>query len=128
MKEKLLEELNNSYSPYSKFRVSALVVMKDGKEFLGTNVENASYGATVCAERVAITSAVANGYKKGDFDKLYVMVDSDKISSCCFLCRQLITEFFDLNSEIVLYNRLGDFKSYTVNDLCPEPFNDEDLR
>ncbi|MBR3116952.1 MAG: cytidine deaminase [Bacilli bacterium] len=128
MKEKLLNELNNSYSPYSKFRVSAIVVMKDGKEFVGTNVENASYGACICAERVAITSAIADGYKKGDFDKLYVMVDSDKISSCCFMCRQVITEFYDKDSEIILSNNKGDFKTYTVSELCPVPFNEEDLK
>ena len=60
MKEKLLNELNNSYSPYSNYKVSAIVVMKDGTEFLGTNVENASYGATICAERVAIATAISN--------------------------------------------------------------------
>ena len=127
MKEKLINELNNSYSPYSKFRVSSIVVTKDGKEFLGTNIENASYGGTVCAERVAIYSAISSGYKKGDFDKLYVMVDSDKISSCCFICRQVISEFFDNNSKIILLNKNGDEKEYLVSDLCPVPFNEEDL-
>ena len=128
MKEKLLEELKNSYSPYSNFRVSAIAVMKDGKEFVGTNVENASYGASICAERVAITSAIAAGYKKGEFDKLYVMVDSDKISSCCFMCRQVITEFFDKDSEIILSNNKGEFNTYTVAELCPLPFDEEDLK
>ena len=127
MKEKLINELNNSYSPYSKFRVSSIVVTKDGKEFLGTNIENASYGGTVCAERVAIYSAISSGYKKGDFDKLYVMVDSDKISSCCFICRQVISEFFDNDSKIILLNKNGDKKEYLVSDLCPVPFNEEDL-
>ena len=128
MKEKLLNELNNSYSPYSKFRVSAICVMKDGQEFVGTNVENASYGAAICAERVAITSAIANGYKKNDFDKLYVMVDSEKISSCCFMCRQVITEFFDKNSEIILMNNKGLEEIHTVEELCPMPFDAEDLK
>ena len=128
MKEKLLNELNNSYSPYSKFRVSAICIMKDGKEFVGTNVENASYGAAICAERVAITSAIANGYKKNDFDKLYVMVDSEKISSCCFMCRQVITEFFDKNSQIILMNNKGLEEIHTVEELCPMPFDEEDLK
>ncbi len=127
MKEKLLELLNNSYSPYSKFRVSSIVVMKDKKAYAGVNIENASFSATICAERVAINTAIANGYKKGDFDKLYVMVDSSKISSCCFLCRQVITEFFDKDSEIILMNNLGESKEYKVNELCPLPFNEEDL-
>ncbi len=127
MREKLTNLLNNSYSPYSHFRVSAICVMKDGTEFSGVNVENASYGATICAERCAIVSSIAAGYKKGDFDKLYVMVDSDKISSCCFLCRQVITEFFDKDSDIILMNRLGDEASYKVKDLCPFPFDEGDL-
>ena len=128
MKEKLLNELNNSYSPYSNYKVAAICVMKDGKEFLGTNVENSSYGASICAERVAITSAIANGYKKYDFDKLYVMVNTDKISSCCFICRQVICEFFEKNSTIVLMNNKGNEKILTVEELCPYPFSSEDLK
>ncbi len=127
MKDKLYNLLENSYSPYSKFRVSSVVTTKDGKEHTGVNVENASYGASICAERTAILKAVSEGYKKGDFDKLYVMVDSDKISSCCFACRQVITEFYEPTQEVVLYNKLGDYKTYTVAALCPLPFTSEDL-
>ena len=123
MKEKLLNELKNSYSPYSNFRVSAIAVMKDGKEFVGTNVENASYGAAICAERVAITSAIAEGYKKGDFDRLYVMVDSNKISTCCGICNQVIIEFFDKDSKIILMNNIGEEKVYTVKELVPISFS-----
>ena len=100
MKEKLINLLDNSYSPYSKFKVSAIVVMKDGKEFSGVNVENSSYGATICAERSAIVSAISNGYKKGDFKELYVMTTGNKISMCCMICRQVILEFFDKESII----------------------------
>ena len=127
MKDKLTNLLNNSYSPYSKFRVAAICVMNDGTEFSGVNVENASYGATICAERTAIVSSIAAGYKKGDFKELYVMVDSDKISSCCFLCRQVISELFDKDASIILMNRLGDVETYTVKDLCPKPFDEGDL-
>ena len=76
MKDKLLKLLENSYSPYSKFRVSAIAVMKDGKEFCGVNVENASYGAAICAERSAIVSAISAGYKRYDFRELNLMVGS----------------------------------------------------
>ena len=72
MKTKLLELLENSYSPYSKFRVSSIVVTKDDKCYSGVNIENASYGATICAERVAILKAVSNGHRKGDLKKIYV--------------------------------------------------------
>lgn len=128
MKEKLQEILNNSYSPYSNFKVAAIAVMKDGKEFYGTNVENASYGAAICAERSAIVSAISNGYKKYDFDKLYVMVNSDKISTCCFMCRQVISELFEKDRNIILMNKNGDEKVYTVEELCPYPFDEEDLK
>jgi len=127
MELELKELLNNSYSPYSNFRVSAIVKMKDGNMFKGINVENASYGATICAERVAITNAVSNGYRKCDFDSLYVMVDSEKISSCCFMCRQVISEFFEAEDGVTLYNNLGDFKKLKVSELCPLPFNSDDL-
>lgn len=128
MKEKLLSLLENSYSPYSNFRVASIVVMNDGKEFGGVNVENASYGASICAERSAIVSAISHGYKRYDFEKLYVMVDSINISSCCFLCRQIISELFDPKKEIILMNNLGEKKVYTVGQLCPYPFGDQDLR
>lgn len=128
MKEKLKEILNNSYSPYSNFKVAAIAVMKDGKEFYGTNVENASYGAAICAERSAMVSAISNGYKKHDFDKLYVMVNSDKISTCCFMCRQVISELFEKDRSIILMNKNGEEKVYTVEELCPYPFDEEDLK
>lgn len=127
MKDELLKLLNNSYSPYSNFKVASIVVMKDGTIFKGVNVENASYGATICAERNAIFNAVSNGYKKGDFKKLYVMVNSDKISSCCFMCRQVISEFFNKDVSIILMNKNGEKKEYLVNDLCPIPFDESDL-
>lgn len=127
MEESLKRLLRNSYSPYSNFKVSAICLMKDGKTFGGVNVENASYGATICAERVAITSAIANGYTKGDFSKLYVMCDTSKIASSCFMCRQVINEFFDKDSEIILYSNDGEKEVYTVRELCPYPFGNSDL-
>lgn len=128
MEENLKRLLKNSYSPYSGFRVAAICLMKDGKSFGGVNVENASFGATICAERVAITTAVANGYRRGDFSKLYVMCDSPRISSCCFLCRQVISEFFEDTDEVILYSNDGDREMHTVKDLCPYPFGSSDLK
>ena len=127
MEESLKRLLKNSYSPYSGFKVAAICLMKDGKSFGGVNVENASYGATICAERVAITSAIASGYKKGDFSRLYVMCDSERIASSCFMCRQVINEFFDREDEITLYSN-GDKETYLVKDLCPYPFGSSDLK
>ena len=126
MKEKLIKLLNNSYSPYSKYRVSAICVMNDGKEFNGVNVENASYGATICAERSAILNAISNGYKKGDFKEIHIMADSNKLGSPCFICRQVISELFDKECKIIIYSHLEQ-KEFKVNELCPYPFNEEML-
>ena len=128
MKEKLIKLLSNSYSPYSKFRVASIAVMKDGKEFCGVNVENASYGASICAERNAINSAIAAGYKKYDFEILYVMCDNQKIGMSCMLCRQVISELFESEKKIIAMNPNGDEIVHTVAQLCPYPFNEEDLK
>lgn len=128
MIEKLKELHKNSYSPYSNFKVSAIAVMKDGTEFCGVNVENAAYGSSICAERSAILSAISNGYKKGDFKELYVMVASGEISTPCFECRQVILELFDYDAMIHCCSTDGDMSSYEVSELCPYPFSGDDLK
>ncbi|MBE6157243.1 MAG: cytidine deaminase [Firmicutes bacterium] len=128
MIEKLIKLQENSYSPYSNFKVSAIAVMKDGHEFNGVNVENASYGATICAERSAILSAISSGYKKGDFKELYVMVSSERVGTPCFICRQVISELFDKDAIIHCCSTTGEIKDYTVEELCPYPFGEDDLK
>ena len=128
MQKKLKELLKNSYSPYSNFKVSAIVVMNDGTEFRGVNVENASYGASICAERSAILSAISAGYKRYDFDKLYVMCDNTKIGMPCFACRAVINEMFDKSKEVIAMNPEGEIEKHTVEELCPLPFSDDDLK
>lgn len=128
MKEKLISLLEHSYSPYSHFQVAALAVMKDGTEFPGVNVENASYGSTICAERSAIVSAISGGYHKGDFEALYVMCNNKKIGMSCFLCRQVIAEFFEKDKLIIAMNPDGLEETHTVEELCPYPFSEDDLR
>ena len=121
MQEKLREILKNSYSPYSNFKVAAIVVMKDGSEFKGVN------GAVICAERSAIVSAVSAGYKIGDFKELHVMVGSGKIGMPCFICRQVISEMFEKDNNVYCYDTNGNVKKYKVEQLCPYPFGKEDL-
>lgn len=128
MKDKLLELQKNSYAPYSDFHVSAIVVMNDGVEFSGVNVENASFGATICAERSAIVSAISAGYKKGDFKELNVMVSSGEVGMPCFICRQVISEFFDKDATVRCFATTGEYKEYTVEEICPYPFGSEDLK
>lgn len=127
MKEKLIELLNNSYAPFSKFHVASIAVMKDGKEFKGVNVENASFGASICAERSAILSAISNGYKKHDFKELYVMVSGNKPSMPCFECRQVIDELFERDVVVTCMNKEGSVITHTVDELCPYPFDESDL-
>ena len=129
MIEKLMELAKNSYSPYSHFRVATIVIMKDGTEFKGVNVENASYGASICAERSAILSAISNGYTKGDFKELHCLcADSNRVSTSCFACRQVISELFDKDAPLYFYANTGEYKTYTVKELCPYPFDEDDLK
>ena len=127
MREELVKLLDVAYAPYSSFKVGAILMMKDGKYIPGVNVENASYGATLCAERNAITTAVTMGYKKGDFKRIYLMVSGDKLSMPCFMCRQVIVEFFDDDGEIILMDKHGNSKTYLVSECCPYPFDKNDL-
>ena len=125
MKEQLEKLLENAYSPYYNFPVACIALMKDGKEFYGVNVENAN-GTSICAERNAIASAVAHGYKKGDFDKLYIML-SKGLGTPCFACRQVILEFMENKDQVIAISKNGEEKTYTVEELCPYPFSEENL-
>lgn len=127
MKEKLEQLLCHSYSPYSHFRVAAILVTKDLKEFYGVNIENASYGATICAERSAFASAISAGYRPHDFEKLYIMCDSPKICTCCFICRQVIIEMMEQDKKIICMSNQGEQKEFQVSELCPYPFDEKDL-
>ena len=126
MKEKLINLLPNAYSPYYNFKVAAIAVMNDGYEFVGVNVENAN-GTSICAERNAIASAIASGYEKGDFDKLYIMLGNGEFGVPCFSCRQVMLEFFDKNTKIISVDENGLEKTYSLEELCPYPFSGEDL-
>lgn len=125
MREELVKNLDKSYSPYSNVKVSAIVVAEDGKKFTGVNIENASFGGTICAERVAILKAISEGYKK--FKELHILSNLDKEVMPCFLCRQTIVEFFDDDSLIYTYDDNNCYK-YKVSELCPKPFSKEDLK
>lgn len=126
--EKLIEETiknkKNSYSPYSNFRVSALVKTKSGKIFKGVNIENASYSPTICAERSALASAISNGEREFS----YIIINGDsKDTFPCGVCRQFIREFADTDTKIVIANSTDDYKIYTIEDLLPHSFSKKDL-
>lgn len=120
MREKLNKLLNNSYSPYSNYKVCAIVVTNDNKEFSGVNIENVSYGATVCAERVAIFNAVLSGYRKNDFKELHI-ASSGVHPFPCMLCRQVFTEFFTKDTKIFIYDK-DKVTEYKYTDFCINEF------
>ena len=125
MFEKLLEIRKNSYSPYTKFSVSAIVVTKDNREFIGTNVEDCSTRAGACAERVAIFSAIASGVKKGGFKEIHILASNNENPGFpCFVCRQMISELFDKNAMVYCYSQTGNVTEFTVEQLCPYPFEE----
>ena len=127
MKEKLLNLLNNSYSPYSNYPVAAVLVTKDGKEFYGVNVEDASYRAGTCAERNAIFAYLTAGYKKHDIKEIHIMVSGTEIGTPCGTCRQMIYEICDKDTLIRCYNKSGDFQDFTIDELCPHFFGESNL-
>ena len=119
--------IENSYSKYSNYKVACVVKMKDGAFIKGVNVEIPSYKDGLCAEQVAIGTAIAEGYTKGDFDSIYLLGSSNHSITPCFLCRQLLVEFFEENSLLITYDAEGKETKYKVSELCPHAFSEEDL-
>lgn len=126
MKEKLEKLLDNAYAPYSNFKVACIIITNDNQEFVGVNIENASYGATICAERSAVVNAISHGYKKGDFKEIHIMNASEKIASPCFICRQVLIEFFNQDAKVYLYTK-DKMETYTLKELTPVMFNEDNL-
>ena len=123
MKQELLNAAlsarERAYAPYSKFLVGAAVLAKSGKIYTGCNIENASYGLTVCAERNALFSAVGAGER--EFIVLCVVGDTEAPISPCGACRQVMAEF--KVPCIILANLKGDVKEYTLEELLPYGFS-----
>ncbi|MEK6554268.1 MAG: cytidine deaminase [Bdellovibrionota bacterium] len=116
----------NSYSPYSQYKVAASVLFNSGKIFAGINVENASYGATNCAERSAIFAAVSAGERK--IDAVLVLTNEKVPWAPCGLCRQVIAEFANPNAIILLANQKGIQKKLLFSDVFPNSFDKKDLK
>ncbi len=129
--EKLIQHAfkakENTYSPYSKFPVGAALLTENGKVYVGTNIENASYGATMCAERSAIFSAISQGEQKEKFSKIAIVSNMNSYTYPCFLCRQVMVEMFDENTEILMINKKGKYKKEKLKNLTPYSFSKEEL-
>ena len=125
--QQAVEARQLSYSPYSNFKVGAALLCKDGKVFLGANVENSAYPLCMCAERNALYNAMMNGYKKNDFVALAIVADTDDACSPCGACRQVISELFPEEGKIYLANLKGAFKETNIKELLPFAFSGDDL-
>lgn len=126
--QQAIEARKLSYSPYSNFKVGAALLCKDGKVFVGANVENSSYPLCMCAERNALYNAMMNGYKKSDFMALAIAADTDTPCSPCGACRQVISELFPRDGEILLTNLKGDSYKTNIDELLPLAFSGDDLK
>ena len=113
------EAMKNSHSPYSRFAVGAALECSDGEVYTGCNVENASFGATICAETVAIVTAVARG--KREFRRVAIVSDGSDYTLPCGTCRQMLQEFAP-EIEILGARADGRYVSYRLRELMPFPF------
>jgi len=103
MISELKKLLSNSHSPYDEKTFASIVVMKDGKTFKGVTVKNAIFRDGIYAEQIAIARAITEGYKKGDFETIYIMVGTNNISDLKYLNENVITEFFEPSKTVVIY-------------------------
>ncbi|HHZ11845.1 MAG TPA: cytidine deaminase [Acholeplasmataceae bacterium] len=125
--EEVLKAYRNAYTPYSKFNVGAALLMEDGTIITGSNIENASYGLSNCAERSALFAAYSQGFRKKDIKRMMIIGGTDRPISPCGACRQVMSELIDLDVEVVLTNLKGDKKIMKVKDFLPYVFTDGDL-
>jgi cytidine deaminase len=124
LSQKAVEAKANALPPYSNFHVGAALLTNDEKVYLGCNVENSTFGLTLCAERTAIFKAISEGERK--FKAIAIASDSHDYITPCGACRQII---FDHCGEIdiICTNGKGEYKTFKTSQLLPYPFGDEDL-
>lgn len=118
---------DNAFAKYSNFQVGAVVVLKNGEYVIGSNIENASYGLTNCAERSALFAAYSLGYRADDIVELVVMANTEKPVSPCGACRQVISELMNQDALVTMTNLKGDIKTVKVLELLPFVFTEGDL-
>ena len=128
--DEALEARRQAYSPYSNFCVGAALLCADGEIIRGANVENSSYGGTICAERSALCAAISQG--KREFSAIAIVgahkdQEIDAICAPCGICRQFISEFTERDFEVILFDG-KEIKAYTIEELLPASFGRSDLQ
>ena len=124
--DKAYKAMDNAYAPYSNFHVGACVKTKDGKYFIGANIENASYGLTNCAERNAIFQTYSQGYRQDDIEALAIVGQGNTLITPCGACRQVLIELLKRDTPIVLGT--GEKVLVTnIEELMPMAFTNEAL-
>ena len=130
-REQLIQEafkaMKNAYAPYSNYHVGAAIVTNDGHVIYGANIENASFGATNCAERSAIFAAYSLGYRKADIKAIAIVSDGDRIGTPCGICRQVLSELLNQDTPIYLSNG-KDTMDTTISELLPMQFSETDVK
>lgn len=122
--DKAMEAQKLAYAPYSNFHVGASVKCKSDRIYTGANIENASYPATICAERVAVSKAISEGEKV--IEKIAIVGDSS-YTHPCGICRQFLNEFSNENTEIIVVKDKEHYKIYKLKELLPYSFGKEDI-
>lgn len=122
-----------AYAPYSLFRVAAIVVLKNGNQIVGVNVENAAYSVGICAERNALAQVFAQGYQKNDIHCLFLVTDSKTIGSPCGVCRQFMIETMPSNAIVYISSKndkqdIKSIVSVSVEGLLPMAFKPNALK
>ena len=126
--ERAKEARKLSYSPYSHFPVGAALLTKDGKVYLGANIENASYPLCMCAERNAIYQSYLDEVRKDDIVAIAIVADTPNPCSPCGACRQVISELLRMDADIIMTNLKDETTVVKVKDILPFAFSEEDLK
>jgi cytidine deaminase len=122
-----LDARRHAYAPYSRFLVGAALEDSGGRVHTGCNVENATYGLTVCAERVAVWKAISEGRRPREFRRIAIAAATESLTPPCGACRQILWEFCG-DIEIILVNPAGKMERMPLSALLPRPFDDHLLR
>ena len=120
--EEALKARSRAYTPYSKFKVGAAILLKDGTYIHGANIENASFGLSNCAERSALFSLLSQGYKKEDIVSMTIIANDHGPVSPCGACRQVMHELLPKGTKIILANTAGKTMDTTPDELLPYAF------